>query len=132
MTKLKKVTALLLLALLVTQLSYSQSPIKSKPTMQGEFKINLTKPVYEKSEVEHIIKIVLSESNKSIDDAFAEGYKQGLLAAAPDAEYYKTLSAELEKEVKRLSSPARVPWWSIPLSIAGGSVLGYGLAQIRR
>lgn len=97
-----------------------------------QFNIELTKQVYSKSDVEKILLICLAEMNKSVDAAFAEGYKQGLLASAPDAEYYKTLSLELEKEVKRLNHKMNVPWWSIPVSILGGTALGFGLAQIRR
>lgn len=98
---------------------------------QFQFNIELTKQVYSKSDVEKILLICLAEMNKSVDAAFAEGYKQGLLASAPDAEYYKTLSLELEKEVKRLNHKMNVPWWSIPVSILGGTALGFGLAQIR-
>lgn len=97
-----------------------------------QFNIELTKQVYSKSDVEKILLICLAEMNKSVDAAFAEGYKQGLLASAPDAEYYKTLSLELEKEVKRLNHKMNIPWWSIPVSILGGTALGFGLAQIRR
>lgn len=96
-----------------------------------QFNIELTKQVYSKSDVEKILLICLAEMNKSVDAAFAEGYKQGLLASAPDAEYYKTLSLELEKEVKRLNHSMNVPWWSIPISILGGTALGFGFAQIR-
>lgn len=97
-----------------------------------QFNIKLAKQVYNKEEVEQILLICLAEMNKNIDSAFAEGYKQGLLTSAPDAEYYKMLSLELEREVKRLNHNANVPWWSIPISILGGTALGFGFAQIRR
>ena len=98
----------------------------------NRFSIKLAKQVYSKEEVEKILAITFAEMNKNIDASFAEGYKQGLLAASPDAEYYKTLSLELEREVKRLNHSMSVPWWSIPISILGGTALGFGLAQIRR
>ena len=97
----------------------------------SQFNIKLAKQDYSKEEVEKILLICLGEMNKNIDASFAEGYKQGLLAASPDAEYYKTLSLELEREVKRLNRKMNVPWWSIPISILGGTALGFGLAQIR-
>ncbi|WP_252722961.1 hypothetical protein [Treponema phagedenis] len=59
----------------------------------------MKKADYSKSEVEKIIAICFEEMNTSIDRAFDEGYKQGLLAASPDAAYYKRLSKDLEKEV---------------------------------
>lgn len=97
----------------------------------SQFNIKLAKQVYSKEEVEKILLICLGEMNKNIDASFAEGYKQGLLASAPDAEYYKTLSLEFEREVKRLNRKMNVPWWSIPISILGGTALGFGFAQIR-
>ena len=97
----------------------------------SQFNIKLAKQVYSKEEVEKILLICLGEMNKNIDASFAEGYKQGLLVSAPDAEYYKTLSLEIEREVKRLNHKMNVPWWSIPISILGGTALGFGLAQIR-
>ena len=99
---------------------------------QKQFKIELGKAVYSKEEVEKILAITLEETNKGIDAAFFEGYKQGLLAAAPDKEYYKALSEELQKTLQEYETKATVPWWSIPISILGGAALGFGLAQIRR
>ncbi len=97
----------------------------------SEFKIKLQKQVYSKAEVEKICAIFQTELNISIDTAFNEGYKQGLLASAPDAQFYKTLSEDLEKEVKRLNSWRVVPWWSVPVSIICGTALGVTLSFIR-
>lgn len=130
MMKLKKVAAILLFSILIMQVNYSQSQSESKTRTQSKFKIELAKQVYNKTEVEKILLIVFEQTNKSIDASFAEGYKQGLLAASPDAQYYKTLSDELQKEVNRLTSATRVPWWTIPLSIAGGAALGLALSFV--
>ncbi|WP_253731312.1 hypothetical protein [Treponema denticola] len=131
MKKLKKAMAAILLTMLVMQMSYTQSKESSNKMQPSQFNIKLAKQVYSKEEVEKILLICLGEMNKNIDASFAEGYKQGLLAASPDAEYYKTLSLELEREVKRLNHKMNVPWWSIPLSVLGGTALGFGFAQIR-
>ncbi|QKS93570.1 hypothetical protein HPJ96_03500 [Treponema phagedenis] len=104
--------------------------MKSDPHQQ--FKIELKKADYSKSEVEKIIAICFEEMNTSIDRAFDEGYKQGLLAASPDAAYYKRLSKDLEKEVNRLQSWRVVPWWTIPLCIAGGTALGFSFSYLRK
>lgn len=90
----------------------------------------MKKTVYEKSEVEAILKIVLEETEVAIDKAFNEGYKQGLLQAKPDAEYFKILSEELQKENARLNSWKAVPWWSVPVCVASGFFVGLGFAQI--
>ena len=132
MKKLKKAMAAILLTMLVMQMSYTQSQESSNKMQPSQFNIKLAKQVYSKEEVEKILLICLGEMNKKIDTSFAEGYKQGLLASAPNAEYYKTLSLELEREVKRLNHKMNVPWWSIPISVLGGTALGFGFAQIRR
>ena len=98
----------------------------------SQFNIKLAKQVYSKDEVEKILLICLGEMNKNIDASFAEGYKQGLLAAAPDKEYYKTLSEELQKTLQEYETKAAVPWWTVPLSIVGGAVVGFGIGYIRK
>lgn len=37
----------------------------------------------------------------AIDKAFDEGYKQGLVAGVPEAEYWKTRSIQLEAELSK-------------------------------
>ncbi len=104
MKRLKKAIAVLLLTMLVMQMNYTQSPTTLKSKQQEIFKIELAKQVYSKEEVEQILLIIFEETNKSIDLSFSEGYKQGLLASAPDTVFYKTLNEELEKEIKKLNS----------------------------
>ena len=82
--------------------------------------------------MEKILAITLEEANKGIDAAFFEGYKQGLLAAAPDKEYYKALSEELQKTLQEYETKAAVPWWTVPLSIVGGAFVGFTLGYVRR
>lgn len=132
MQKLKKAIAVLLLTVLAMHMSYTQSPIESNKKLQPQFKIELTKQDYGKEEVEKILLIFFEETNKSIDAAFSEGYKQGLLASAPDTEYYKSLAVELEKEIKKMNATLTVPWWSIPVSILSGTALGFSLSFLRK
>lgn len=42
------------------------------------------------------------EAQQAIDEAFNKGYKQGLLAAAPDVEYWRIRSTQYEAEITRL------------------------------
>lgn len=42
------------------------------------------------------------EAQAAIEKAFDEGYKQGLLSSAPDAEYWRVKAAGYEAEVSRL------------------------------
>ena len=81
--------------------------------------------------MEKILAITFEETNKGIDTAFFEGYKQGLLAAAPDKEYYKALSEELQRTLQEYESKAAVPWWTVPVSIIGGAAVGFGLGYVK-
>lgn len=42
-------------------------------------------------EVQAIIDIILEEADKSIDQAYKEGYKQATVELQPDIEYWKTM-----------------------------------------
>lgn len=103
-TRKMKLKALLLPTLfltLATQASFAQSKTESNRTFGNEYGIDLTKN-YTGSEVLEVIQIVEQEAEQAIEKAFNEGYKQGLLAAAPDAEYWRVKSARYEAEVLRL------------------------------
>ncbi|MFC2599673.1 MAG: hypothetical protein ACFNX1_00655 [Treponema lecithinolyticum] len=132
MKKLKTLTAMTLLTLLVMQMSYTQSQTTSNKMPHMQFRLELGKAVYSKAELEKILNITLEETNKGIDVAFAAGYKQGLLAAAPDRDYYKTLADELQKEVNRLNTKVSAPWWTVPVCILGGAVVGFTIGYVRR
>lgn len=49
-----------------------------------------------------LIQIAEQEAETAIDKAFDEGYKQGLLAGVPDAEYWKVKALQYETEINRL------------------------------
>lgn len=70
------------------------SPILAQPTKSSQiYGIELEKD-YSGAEVVQIINDVLEESDKSIDEAYAKGYKAGLLEAAPDSAYWQAFSVE--------------------------------------
>ena len=131
MKKLKTLTAMTLLMLLVMQMSYTQSQTTSNKISRMQFRLELGKAVYSKAELEKILNITLEETNKGIDAAFTAGYKQGLLAAAPDRDYYKTLAEELQKEINRLNTKISVPWWTVPVCILGGAAVGFTVGYVR-
>lgn len=99
--RLKALLLTLLFLPLTTQTSFAEKKTESKPTLESEYKIDLTRN-YTGSEVLEVIQIVEQEAEQAIEKAFNEGYKQGLLAAAPDAEYWRLKSARYEAEVLRL------------------------------
>jgi len=99
--KLKALLLTLLFLMLTTQTSFAQTKKESKQTSANEYGIDLTKS-YTGSEVLELIQIAEQEAEAAIDKAFDEGYKQGLLAGVPDAEYWKTKALQYETEINRL------------------------------
>ncbi len=99
--RLKALLLTLLFLTLTTQTSFAQKKIESEPTSENEYGIDLAKS-YTGSDLLELIQIVEQEAEQSIDEAFNEGYKQGLLAAAPDAEYWRIKSLQHKTEIARL------------------------------
>lgn len=99
--RLKALPLMCLLLLATTQTNWAQSRTESSLTSGSEYGIDLNRS-YTGSEVEALLQIVTEESEQAIDRAFNEGYKQGLLASAPDAEYWKAKAMQSESEIKRL------------------------------
>lgn len=99
--RLKALLPTLLFLLLTTQTSFAQKKTESKQDSASEYGIDLTRS-YTGSEVLELIQIVEQEAEIAIDQAFNEGYKKGLLAAAPDAEYWRVKSSQHEAEITRL------------------------------
>lgn len=99
--RLKALLLTLLFLMLTTQTSFAQKKTESSQSSESEYGIDLTRN-YTGSEVLELIQIVEQEAELAIDKAFDEGYKQGLLAGVPEAEYWKVRSENLESEITRL------------------------------
>lgn len=85
----KRLLTTLLLTVLIPALSAETSK-KSNRISATELGIDLNKS-YQGTEVQNIIEIVLEEADKSIDNAYKEGYKQATLELQPEVEYWKTM-----------------------------------------
>ena len=120
--KLKALLLPTLFLTLATQASFAQSKTESNRTFGNEYGIDLTKN-YTGSEVLEVIQIVEQEAEQAIEKAFNEGYKQGLLAAAPDAEYWRVKSARYEAEVLRLK---KEKWLYAFGGLGAGLIVGGG------
>ena len=119
--------AAILLMLLVMQMSYAGNGSRSPNGSGSKYGIDLTKS-YTGKEVQALIDIVIEESEKSIDEAYNAGYKQGVLAYKPDAEYWKVKAQSFEKELHRKT----IKNWMFCLSgvsigFLGGIGFGNGL-----
>jgi hypothetical protein len=69
--------------------------------------------------------MAVDEADKSIDQAYADGYKAGLLGSEPKKEYYRVQSDQINKELKAEQSRIEIPGWAIPASILGGFFAGF-------
>lgn len=99
--RLKTLLPLTLCLVLTTQTIFAQKGTDSKPTSASEYGIDLNRN-YTGSQVERLIQIVEQEAEQAIDRAFNDGYKQGLLAGVPEAEYWRVKATQYEAENKRL------------------------------
>jgi hypothetical protein len=73
---------------------------------------------YPGSLVIEILTAAEQEASIAIDEAYAEGYKAGLLEAAPETAYWK---AEAEQKQEPEKGKA-VPWWATVLSFFIGGI----------
>ena len=125
--KSNKLLPAILSMLLVMQMSYAGNGSRSPNGSGSKYGIDLTKS-YTGKEVQALIDIVVEESEKSREEAYNAGYKQGVLAYKPDAEYWKVKAQGFEKELHRKT----IKNWMFCLSgvsigFLGGIGLGIGL-----
>lgn len=99
--RLKTLLPLTLCLVLTTQTGFAQKKTVSNPISASEYGIDLHQN-YTGSQVERLIQIVEQEAEEAIDRAFNEGYKQGLLAGVPEAEYWRVKAERYEAEINRL------------------------------
>lgn len=75
-----------------------------------------------------LLDLIVKEAEKSITEAYNDGYKQGVLAYKPDVEYWKVKAGGFEKELRR---QRRDRWLyglgGFTLGFIGGAGLGFGV-----
>lgn len=120
--RLKALLPLLLSLLLATQTSFAQKKTESSAVSGNGYGIDLTRS-YTGSQVLAIIQAAEQEAELAIDEAFNEGYKQGLLASAPDAEYWRIKSLQHETEIARLK---KEKWLYAFGGLGAGFIAGSG------
>lgn len=119
---MKKPMLTILLLLLPILLATTSESKESK----NDFGIDLS-AVYPGTEVAKILGDVAEEVDAAIEEAYAEGYKAGLLEEAPRTEYWKSRAEAAEKAESRQAKLLDEAAWKIPaasgLSFAAGVVL---------
>ena len=99
--KLRRLTAVLLLLLAATQMSFAEQERQSKKIPLAAFGIE-SKPSYTEAELETILNIFFEETDSGIERAFNEGYKQGVLEYAPKAAGLEAVKENLQAECRRM------------------------------
>lgn len=111
-------------------MNIAAEPIQSNRDFGREYGIDLTRK-YTGVELNNLFKIVFEEVDVSIDTAFSEGYKSGLLDCEPTNAVLEKKNTELETELKKYKEKALVPWWSIPAGFFVGFVCGEIFEAVR-
>ena len=123
--KLKKHQLLILLILLMIQLPLNSQNKNLKQT--STIQLSESKTTFSKKEVLQLIDEIKAEAEKSIDDAFNEGYKAATVFYKPKLQGYEiqleTLKHELNKE-KRNN-------WLNPVYSLAGAAVGFGCGYIK-
>ena len=119
--KFKALPLLTLSLALATLPSFAQTRTKSSKDSGNGFGIDLERS-YKGSELLALMQAARQEAESAIDQAFDEGYKAGLLASAPDAEYWKAKAQSAESEIARLKKEK----WLFGLGGLGVGVLAGG------
>ena len=94
---LKRKALMILLPIVLTLTLSAQTSNENKKNSENELGIDL-KRTYQGTEVQAIIDILLEEADKSIEDAYKEGYKQATVELEPEVEYWKTMYETRKKD----------------------------------
>lgn len=93
---LKKRLLMILLPIVLIMTLSAQTSKENKNNSDNDLGIDLTK-TYQGKEVQAIIDIILEESDKSIDAAYKEGYKQATVELLPEVDFWKTMYENQKK-----------------------------------
>lgn len=98
---LKRLVLLICLLVLIIQTTTAQSATSLNKTLPNRYGLESTKS-YSATEVAELLAIVECEAQKSIDKAYAEGYKAGLLECEPKIARLESLNNYFMEENRRL------------------------------
>lgn len=73
-----------------------------------------------------LLNIVVEECDASIDEAFNEGYKSGLLEASPDVEYWRVKAEGYENKLSSMKKDR----WRFVLGGFGAGLITSGALSI--
>lgn len=84
---------------------------------------------YSGNEVSEMLSVMAEETDRAIEESYAEGFKAAALKYAPETAYFSDINGSLAAENERLSRQyvRSVPLWHVPLFFSAGIMLGYGI-----
>ena len=131
---MKKLTAMICLLVLLTQSAMTQSSKNSKTHIKSGYGIESGRS-YNADEVAALLAIAEEEAEASIQQAYAEGYKAGLLEAAPESARLAVLNEQLKTEALRyqtqLETQKQLNRALVPLYIVLGGAAGFAIRGIK-
>jgi hypothetical protein len=125
--KLKTLPLLLLLTALPTLTLSAQNSGESPPARNNDYGIDAGK-LYAGTLVLELLREAEAEIDAAAREGYEAGYKAALLAEAPNAAYYKTLSENLKRELD--SAKKRLGKDRIIFGFAGTAVGAIGMSVI--
>ncbi len=122
------------LLVLLTQSAMTQSSKNLKADIKSEYGIESGRS-YNADEVAALLVIAEEEAEASIQQAYAEGYKAGLLEAAPESARLAVLNEQLKAEALRyqtqLETQRQLNRMLVPLYIVLGGAAGFAIRGIK-
>lgn len=100
---MKKLTALLCLSSLLIQMLTAQTSPVLKKNIKTEYGLESDRS-YSSDEVAELLAIAEEEAEVSIKEAYAEGYKAGVLEYAPENARLEALNKSLEKDAMKMQA----------------------------
>ena len=125
---MRKLTLPMLLLCLAVTVNPSAQPQRKKLSSENVFGIDLER-TYSGNEVDEMLSVIAEETDRAIEESYAEGFKAAALRYAPETAYFSDINENLAAENERLSRQCSrsVPLWHVPLFCCAGIMLGYGI-----
>jgi hypothetical protein len=120
---LKTFPLLILLTLLLIPAGFAQTPEQSPESSVSAFGIEPGK-LYQGKVILELMETADEELTAAVDEAYAEGYKAGVIRYAPEAALYTALAADMEKAMEAERKKSRYFWPVLGVSAGVSFVAG--------
>jgi hypothetical protein len=122
--RLKTLPPLILLTLLLIPNGFAQTPPESPASSANVYGIELEN-FYPGTLVVELMEAAEEEIGAAANEAYAEGYKAGVMEYAPEAALYKALSASMEKTLEAERKKSRAFWPAVGASAGVSFAMGF-------